>query len=83
VRSRGLGDGYTRQALRRTGCRAAADLSAALSAEADRRGRDVFGRTAEADPDRYARAWLAAAVYLTGTERALVQATWEREEAHA
>ncbi|MFF2213336.1 hypothetical protein [Streptomyces antibioticus] len=81
ARDGGRGDGGA--ALRRTGFRAAADLSAALSAEADRRGRDVFGRTAEADPDRYARAWLAAAVYLTGTERALVQATWEREEAHA
>ncbi|MEU3279995.1 hypothetical protein [Streptomyces antibioticus] len=81
ARDGGRGDGGA--ALRRTGFRAAADLSAALSAEADRRGRDVFGRTAEADPDRYARAWLAAAVYLTGTERALVQATWEHEEAHA
>lgn len=81
ARDGGRGDGGA--ALRRTGFRAAADLSAALSAEADRRGRDVFGRTAEADPDRYARAWLAAAVYLTGTERALVQATWEREEADA
>ncbi|MET9730492.1 hypothetical protein ABZZ79_07470 [Streptomyces sp. NPDC006458] len=70
-------------ALRRGGFRAAADLSAALTAEADRRTRDVFGRTAEADPDRYARAWLAAAVYLAGTERALVRATWEHEEARA
>ncbi|MDX2700904.1 hypothetical protein, partial [Streptomyces ipomoeae] len=63
-------------ALRRSGFRTAADLAAALTAEADRRTRDVFGRTDEADPDRYARAWLAAAVYLTTTERALVQSTW-------
>ncbi|MDH6219745.1 SWIM zinc finger family protein [Streptomyces pseudovenezuelae] len=63
-------------ALRRSGFRAAADLAHALAAEADRRGRDVFGRTEEADPDGYACAWLAAAVYLAGTERALVQATW-------
>ncbi|MFF0201477.1 hypothetical protein [Streptomyces sp. NPDC005017] len=69
-------------ALRRGGFRAAADLSAALTAEADRRTRDVFGRTAEADPDRYAQVWLAASVYLAGTERALVQATWEHGEAH-
>jgi len=68
-------------ALRRAGFRTAADLSHALAAEADRRGRDVFGRTEEADPDRYARAWLAAAVYLTGTERALVRATWEPPDA--
>ncbi|MGX9883273.1 hypothetical protein [Streptomyces sp. NPDC002276] len=68
-------------ALRRAGFRTAADLSHALAAEADRRGRDVFGRTEEADPDGYARAWLAAAVYLSGTERALVRATWEPPDA--
>ncbi|MEU9917919.1 hypothetical protein [Streptomyces sp. NPDC051001] len=63
-------------ALRRSGFRAAADLADALAAEADRRGRDVFGRTRQADPSGYARVWLAAAVYLSGTERALVEATW-------
>ncbi|MFJ3895659.1 hypothetical protein [Streptomyces sp. NPDC090083] len=68
-------------ALRRAGFRTAADLSHALAAEADRRGRDVFGRTEEADPDGYARAWLAAAVYLAGTERALVRGTWEPPDA--
>ncbi|MGX2993067.1 hypothetical protein JNUCC64_02030 [Streptomyces sp. JNUCC 64] len=70
-------------ALRRGGFRAAADLSTALTTEADRRTRDVFGRTAEGDPDQYARVWLAAAVYLEGTERALVGATWRDEEAPA
>jgi hypothetical protein len=63
-------------ALRRTGFRAAADLAEALAAEADRRDRDVFGRTRQSDPDAYARVWLAAAVYLSGTERALIEATW-------
>ncbi|WP_118082194.1 SWIM zinc finger family protein [Streptomyces sp. CC0208] len=64
-------------ALRRSGFRTAADLAEALAAEADRRGRDVFGRTQQADPDGYARVWLSAAVYLSGTERALVGATWQ------
>jgi hypothetical protein len=64
-------------ALRRSGFRSAADLAAALTSEADRRTRDVFGRITEPDPDRYARAWLATAVYLAGTERALIQATWQ------
>ncbi|MFD5632892.1 hypothetical protein ACFWJM_01900 [Streptomyces sp. NPDC127077] len=68
------GDGA---ALRRGGFPTAADLAAGLTAEADRRTRDVFGRTGGTDPDRYARAWLAAAVYLAGVERALVQATWQ------
>ncbi|KUN30119.1 hypothetical protein AQJ23_05200 [Streptomyces antibioticus] len=63
-------------ALRRSGFRTAADLAEALAAEADRRSRDVFGRTQQADPDGYARAWLVAAVCLSGTERALVEATW-------
>ncbi|MGW0706329.1 hypothetical protein ACWD4G_10240 [Streptomyces sp. NPDC002643] len=64
-------------ALRRSGFRAAADLAIALTSEADRRTRDVFGRTEEADPDGYARAWLAAAAYLSTTEQALVRATWQ------
>ncbi|WP_053846590.1 SWIM zinc finger family protein [Streptomyces sp. NRRL B-24085] len=64
-------------ALRRSGFQTAADLAEALAAEADRRGRDVFGRTQQADPDAYARVWLSAAVYLSGTERALVEATWQ------
>ncbi|MEU6277131.1 hypothetical protein ABZ871_32735 [Streptomyces populi] len=72
------GDGA---ALRRGGLHTAADLAAGLTAEADRRTRDVFGRTGGADPDRYARAWLAAAVYLAGVERALVQATWQPADA--
>jgi hypothetical protein len=68
------GDGA---AMRRGGFHTAAALSADLTAEADRRTRDVFGRTGDADPDGYARAWLAAAVYLTGVERALIRATWQ------
>lgn len=68
------GDGA---ALRRGGFPTAADLAAGLTAEADRRTRDVFGRTGGSDPDRYARAWLAAAVYLAGVEGALVRATWQ------
>ena len=68
------GDGTS---LRRTGFPAAADLAAALTAEADRRTRDAFGRLSEADPDRYAWAWLAAAVHLVSTERSLVRATWQ------
>ncbi|MCH0569077.1 SWIM zinc finger family protein [Streptomyces sp. MUM 136J] len=63
--------------LRRAGFSTAADLAAALAGEAGRRDRDVFGRSTDPDPDRYARAWLAAAVHLAATERALVRATWQ------
>jgi hypothetical protein len=62
--------------LRGSGFHAAAGLAAALTAEADRRDRDVFGRLVDAGPDRYALAWLATTVHLAATERALVQASW-------
>jgi hypothetical protein len=65
-----------RAALRRAGFETAADLVDALTAEADRRTRDVFGRLADSGGDRYAWTWLAAAVHLTATERALVRASW-------
>ncbi|MFF5965102.1 hypothetical protein ACFY64_15455 [Streptomyces collinus] len=63
-------------ALRRGGFGTMADLAAALTAEADRRTRDAFGRLSDPDADRYALVWLSAAVHLAGAERALVRATW-------
>ncbi|MFD9129809.1 hypothetical protein, partial [Kitasatospora sp. NPDC059571] len=63
-------------ALRRTGFHTAAELTAALVAEADRRGRDAFGRLTDPDADGYATAWLAAALHLTAAERELVRASW-------
>lgn len=62
--------------LRAAGFHAGADLARRLAAEADRRGRDVFGRLADPDPDAYARAWLAASAHLAATERALILASW-------
>ncbi|WP_113702694.1 hypothetical protein, partial [Nonomuraea lactucae] len=63
--------------LRGAGFPAAAELVQALTAEADRRSRDVFGRLTDSGPDRYAWAWLAAATHLAATERALIQASWQ------
>ena len=62
--------------LRNAGFTAAADRATALTAESARRPRDVFGRLTDPDPHRYAQAWLAAAVHLAATERALVRASW-------
>ncbi|MGZ9935621.1 hypothetical protein ACXNSR_37745 [Streptomyces sp. NC-S4] len=62
--------------LRRAGLTGAADLAAALAAEADRRPRDVFGRLADPSPDGYAWAWLAAATHLVAAERCLIAASW-------
>ncbi|MEU3933987.1 hypothetical protein AB0E85_18400 [Streptomyces sp. NPDC029044] len=63
-------------ALRRGGLATMADLATALTAEADCRTRDTFGRLSAPDADRYALAWLSAAIHLAGAERALVRATW-------
>lgn len=61
---------------RRAGLTTAAELAAALAAEADRRPRDAFGRLADPSAECYARAWLAAAVHLAAAERSLVAASW-------
>ncbi|MES9810931.1 hypothetical protein [Streptomyces cinereoruber] len=62
--------------LRRAGLGGAAQLAEALTAEADRRPRDAFGRLTDASADGYARAWLASAVHLAAAERSLVAASW-------
>ncbi|WP_128377138.1 SWIM zinc finger family protein [Streptomyces cavernae] len=81
--SRGGDVRATGAVLRGNGFRTAADLAVTLTTEADRRTRDVFGRLSDADPDRYARAWLATAVFLAGAERSLVRATWRARESPA
>ncbi|MGW7432190.1 hypothetical protein ACWGIN_21890 [Streptomyces sp. NPDC054861] len=62
--------------LRRAGLGGAAELAAALTAEAAHRPRDAFGRLTDASADGYARAWLASAVHLAAAERSLVAASW-------
>ncbi|MBB5783588.1 SWIM zinc finger family protein [Nonomuraea jabiensis] len=63
--------------LRAAGFQAAADLVTGLTAEADRRSRDAFGRLTDTGPDRYAWAWVAAATHLAATERAMIHASWQ------
>ncbi|MEU7745739.1 SWIM zinc finger family protein [Nonomuraea sp. NPDC049158] len=74
-------NGDSHAPLHRAGFRAAADLATTLTAEADRRSRDVFGRLADSGPDRYAWAWLAAATHLVTTERAMIEASWQTDHA--
>ncbi|MEV0172011.1 hypothetical protein AB0I00_12950 [Streptomyces sp. NPDC050803] len=62
--------------LRGVGLGTAADLLAELHAAAADRTRDVFGRLVPADLDRFARAWLAAALYTAEVDRALCAAAW-------
>ncbi|GAA3206990.1 hypothetical protein GCM10020256_02330 [Streptomyces thermocoprophilus] len=64
--------------LRAAGLATAADLLDALHAAAAVRARDAFGRLLPADTDRFARAWLAAAVYTDTVESALCAHAWEK-----
>ncbi|MEV1247448.1 hypothetical protein [Nonomuraea sp. NPDC049750] len=72
-------NGDSHASLHRAGFRSAADLVTKLTAEADRRSRDVFGRLADSGPDRYAWAWLAAATHLVATERAMIHSSWQAD----
>ncbi|MET7657225.1 hypothetical protein ABZT00_41560, partial [Streptomyces sp. NPDC005486] len=69
----GTGDGGR---LRRVGLATAGDLLDEVRSAAADRSRDAFGRLLPADPGRFARAWLAAAVYTGEVERALCAAAW-------
>ncbi|MGV9696586.1 hypothetical protein ACWDTR_12600 [Streptomyces sp. NPDC003470] len=62
--------------LRRQGLATAGELLDALHAAATDRGRDPFGRLLPADAGRFARAWLAAAVYTEEIDRTLCAAAW-------
>jgi len=62
--------------LRRLGLATAGDLLDGLHAAAADRSRDPFGRLLPADTDRFARSWLAAALYLDAAERALCAGGW-------
>ncbi|MGW2638494.1 hypothetical protein [Streptomyces sp. NPDC001348] len=69
----GGGDG---RRLRDHGLATARDLLDELRSAAADRGRDAFGRLLAADTDRFARAWLAAALYTEEVDRALCAAAW-------
>ncbi|MFF9286668.1 hypothetical protein [Streptomyces griseosporeus] len=69
----GQGDGAR---LRAAGLTTAADLLGDLHAAAADRTRDAFGRLLPADTDRFARAWLAAAVYTDTVASALCAQAW-------
>ncbi|MEU0185572.1 hypothetical protein ABZ312_31050 [Streptomyces sp. NPDC006207] len=65
--------------LRRAALPTAADLLQDLDRAAADRGRDPFGRLLPADTDRFALAWLAAAVYVDELSRALCAAAWSAD----
>ncbi|MFE7644877.1 hypothetical protein [Streptomyces phaeoluteigriseus] len=69
--------------LRRVGLGTAGDLLDELHAAAADRARDAFGRLLPSDSDRFAGAWLAAAVYTGEVERALCAQAWGVSEVPA
>jgi hypothetical protein len=69
------GDSRDADRLRASALPAAADLVDRLD-EACRVTRDAFGRAVAAESEPFARAWLAAAVYLTATARSLEIERW-------
>lgn len=62
--------------LRGLGLATAAGLLDDLHAAAADRSRDVFGRLLPSDTGRFARSWLAAAVYTEAVEQALCAHAW-------
>ncbi|WP_329131791.1 hypothetical protein OG552_11200 [Streptomyces sp. NBC_01476] len=62
--------------LRAAGLPTAAACAAALSAAARARRPDALGAMLPADPDAFATAWLAAAVYLSAAARDFTTAAW-------
>jgi hypothetical protein len=69
-------DGELPRRLRAVGLTTGADCARALEEAASARGRDVLGRLTPADPDAFARAWLAASVYVSAAARSLLSAAW-------
>ncbi|MGW7257676.1 hypothetical protein [Streptomyces sp. NPDC054834] len=71
------GDGNSEgRRLRHHGLPTAGDLLDELRSAAADRTRDPFGRLLPADTARFARAWLAAALYTEEVDRALCAAAW-------
>ncbi|MDT0345604.1 hypothetical protein [Streptomyces litchfieldiae] len=62
--------------LRTSGLATGADLVDELHRAAAHRALDGFGRLLPADPDRFARAWLAVAEYTEAVAQALCAAAW-------
>ncbi|MFG2129461.1 hypothetical protein ACGFNV_16905 [Streptomyces sp. NPDC048751] len=74
------GDGaYDSLRLGEYGLATAGDLLDELHGAAADRARDAFGRLLPADTDRFARAWLAAALYTDEVDRALCASAWRAE----
>ncbi|MFF3684576.1 hypothetical protein [Streptomyces sp. NPDC002187] len=69
-------DGELPRRLRAVGLATGADCARALAAAAAERRHDALGRLLPGDPDAFATAWLAAAVYVSAAAGSLLAAAW-------
>ncbi|MFI5757063.1 hypothetical protein [Streptomyces sp. NPDC051569] len=69
-------DGELPRRLRAVGLTTGAERIQALAEAASARRHDVLGRLLPADPEGFALAWLAAAVYATAATESLLLAAW-------
>lgn len=69
-------DGELPRRLRSVGLTTGANCARSLSEAAADRRHDALGRLFPADPDAFASAWLAAAVYSSAAARSILLAAW-------
>ncbi|MGI5399063.1 hypothetical protein ACQEVG_06305 [Streptomyces sp. CA-135486] len=69
-------DGELPRRLRAVGLTTGAECARALAEAAADRRHDALGRLLPADPDAFAAAWLATAVYSSAAARSLLLAAW-------
>ncbi|MEV6396746.1 hypothetical protein AB0M39_18490 [Streptomyces sp. NPDC051907] len=74
-------DGELPRRLRAAGLATGAKCARALAEAAADRRHDALGRLLPADPEAFAAAWLAAAVYASAASRSLLLAAWSPPEA--
>lgn len=75
-------DGGLPRRLGAVGLATGAECARALTDAAADRRHDALGRLRPADPDAYARAWLASATYASAATASLLTAAWMPEGSH-
>ncbi|WP_406402568.1 hypothetical protein OH805_25445 [Streptomyces sp. NBC_00879] len=73
-------DGELPRRLRAVGLTTGAQCAQSLADAAADRRHDPLGRLLPADPDAFAAAWLAAAVYCSAAARSLLPAAWSASD---
>jgi hypothetical protein len=77
-----VADGELPRRLATVGLTTGAACARALVDTASDRRHDALGRLRPADPEAYARAWLASSTYASAAAASLLTAAWAPEGAH-